>query len=35
MFGVPARSMSHMVWIVAAGLCLLGGVIAVIGMIAA
>ena len=34
MFGVPARSMSRMVWIVAGGFCLLGVVIALVGLMA-
>ena len=34
MFGVPARSMSRMVWMVAGGFCLLAVVIAVIGIAA-
>ncbi len=33
MFGVPARSMSRMVWMIAGGLCLLGAVVAVAGLL--
>ena len=32
MFGVPAKTMSRMVWMIAGGLCLLGVVIAVVGL---
>ena len=34
MFGVPAKSMSRMVWMIAGGLCLLGVVIALVGLVA-
>ena len=35
LFGVPMRSMSRMVWLVAGGLCLLGAVIALVGLMTA
>lgn len=34
LFGMPAKSMSLMVWMIAGGLCLLGLAVAVIGLIA-